>query len=153
MTPIINKCHIISYSNGLYTINLFFSNNGSYSINLDVSPSKFQVVLTPNHFDKPKIIFWEFQMGVNQRFFCVMKIRHFAFKKSLKEHGHEKFWNFPKKSSHFKEESYKMGKIFGLFQWIPLLVSILKDPQIHVLKNARLHFYMKYHSLAQVFIF
>jgi hypothetical protein len=58
--------------------------------------------------------------------------------------------NFPKKSSHFEKESYKMAKIFGGFQWIPLLVSIFKDPQIHVLKNARLHFYMKYHTLAQV---
>ncbi len=124
MTPIINKCHIISYSNGLYTINLFFSNNGSYSINLDGSPSKFQVVLTPNHFDKPKIIFWEFQMGVNQRFFCVRKIRHFAFKKSLKEHGQEKFWKFFQRNHHIsKKKVIKWPKNLDYFNeshyWCP----------------------------------
>jgi hypothetical protein len=41
-------------------------------------------------------------MGVNQRFFCVRKIRHFAFKKSLKEHGQEKFGNFSKEIITFQ---------------------------------------------------
>jgi hypothetical protein len=35
----------------------------------------------------------------------------------------------------------------------PTIGVIFKDPQIHVLKNARLHFGMKYHILALVFIF
>jgi hypothetical protein len=44
--------------------------------------------------------------------FLVAKFHHFAKKKSPKQHGQGTFWKFFKKSSHFKEKSFEITKIF-----------------------------------------